>query len=370
MMGQSPIRVAETVNVATPAKVAKSMQAAKRDSLDLVTVVFTAELALLVLQARSIARYMDAGSLASIVVIINDPDEAACRAAVEALRPEYGQFADRLQIVDAASLPNLSRRPLARMEAAFVAHWRGRIRRFFGRRRTKNTAGWRDNNGWSMQQAFKLLSVQVCRGSHVVFLDAKNHFLSPVDTGTFVASDGRARSRTLQADARQLRWVRGSFAKLGLPVPSEQPFEVPPSVTPVAMERRVLASAVGVLEEALGPLECYFALHRGTATEFMLLFAVIDRGEGRWWQTHAEGLPTSLTAFGSADRQAILAAIDAARQDGVPLMGIHRRLLDRLDADVRAALLALWRERRLVADAHDFEQLFPAGQRAATTAET
>lgn len=349
-----------------------NVKIAERPALDLVTVVFTAELSLLALQARSIARYMHAGSLASIIVVINDPHEAACRAAVEALRSEYGEFAERLHIVDAASLLNRSHRLIHRIEAAFVARWRGRIRRLAGRRRIKNTAGWRDNNGWSMQQAFKLLSVQACRGTHVVFLDAKNHFLSPVDAGTFVASDGRPRSRTVVPDARQLRWVKGSFAKLGLSVPTGpaspvSPSLVPPSVTPVVMARETLASAVATLESNLGPLECFFALHRGTATEFMLLFAVVDQGVGHWWQLHAEGLPVSLTAFGSADPQAVRAAIDTARRDDVTLMGIHRRLLDRLDADVRAALLALWRERGLVADEHDFDRLFPVGERASTS---
>ena len=323
-------------------------------TLDLVTVVFAAELPLLVLQARSIARYAEADALGEIVVIANEADEAAGCAAIEALRGEYGRFAGRLRVVAPSSLLEAPSGAFARLEARWVSRWRARRRALF--RRGTNPTGWGGNSGWAMQQAFKLLSVRVCRSSHVVFLDAKNHFLRPLEASLFVDERGRARSRALDPDERQRGWIAASFAALGLSCPP--PERAPPSVTPFAIERDRLAEAVERLSRRLGALERFFALRRRGATEFMLLFAALDEGRGRWWTLFGEGLPVSVTVFGSADRDTLLDTLRTLARHPAPLAGVHRRHLERPDPELREALLALWSGHGLLASADEFDRLF------------
>ena len=56
-----------------------------------------------------------------------------------------------------------------------------------------------------------------------------------------------------------------------------------------------MREGVGALEDRLGPLEVFFSLRKGRATEFMLMFAAIDEGRGLWWERFVEGLPDSAT---------------------------------------------------------------------------
>lgn len=330
-------------------------------SIDLVTVVFSAELPLLKLQARSVARYVDAAALGSIVVILNDPDEARCHRGVEALRGEYGHFADRLRIVPPSALLDSPDGFGARLRTAWVAGGRRRFKAPFRRARPRvNPTGWCGNNGWSMQQAFKLLSARACTASHLVLLDAKNHFLQPVCAARFVAADGRARSRTVLPDAKQREWIEASFTALGLPAPPLGP--VPPTVTPFAIEHSLLVEGAARLTRRLGPLECFFALRRRRATEFMLLYAVLDRGTGDWWRLFAAGLPASHTVFrppeaGDPGDAAMLEAVRALRLRPAALAGVHRTRLERLGAETRRELLGLWMDHGLVADADELDRL-------------
>jgi len=117
--------------------------------LDIVTVVYGRELPSLGLQAHSLARFLDPAGIERVFVVVNDADEAAVAARVEALRPAYGPFAGRLQVVTAEAL--FARRPAGprglRQRAAL---WLTRHRRLypFGVK-----GGWRGNRGWSVQQA-------------------------------------------------------------------------------------------------------------------------------------------------------------------------------------------------------------------------
>ena len=306
--------------------------------IDLVTVVFGEELPLLALQARSVARFFDPEAVARILVVVNDVDEDACAAAVEALRPLYGAFAGRLEVVrpDTLASPRRFSR-LHRAALAYVRHGRGPIMRRLPRR-DRLASGWRGNPGWSMQQAHKLLVVNAASARYVLILDAKNFLVSPVGFPTFVAADGRARSRRVRVADLQRGWIEASFRALGLAAPV--PAEAPPTTTPVVFARSLMREGVDALEERLGPLEAFFSLRKGRATEFMLMFAAIDRGRGRWWELFAPGLPDSTTVYAKGDDRAVLALL--AAEPDQPLMGLHRRVLRRIGDDTREALARHW----------------------------
>lgn len=306
--------------------------------IDLVTVVFGEELPLLALQARSVARFFDPASVARILVVVNDVHEDACAAGVEALRPCYGPLAGRLEVVRPDDL--VGTRPLGlrrRAERWYVRHGRGPLMRSLPRR-DRLASGWRGNPGWSMQQAEKLLAVNAVRAPYVLILDAKNYLVAPVDTSTFVAGDGRARSRAVAVGPLQRGWLEVSFRKLGIAAPA--PAEAPPTTTPFACEREVMRAGVDALEDRLGPLEVFFSLYKGRATEFMLLFAAIDGGRGLWWTRFAPGLPDSSTVYAKGGDAAVHDMLAAT--GGGPFMGLHRRVLRRISDETRAALAESW----------------------------
>lgn len=309
-----------------------------RGRIDVVTVVFREELPLLALQARSIARFFDPDAVARLLVVVNDVHEDATAAAVEALRPLYGPLAGRLEVVrpDGLTSPR-AWGPLRRAELWYVRHGRGPLMRRLPRR-DRLASGWRGNPGWSMQQAQKLLVVNAARAPHVLILDAKNFFVEPVGHATFVAADGRARTRRVAVEPLQRGWVEASFRKLG--VDAAAPAEAPPTTTPVVFETALMHEGVDALEARLGPLEVFFSLWKGRATEFMLMFAAIDRGQGLWWDRFAPGLPDSATIYAKGGDRAVLDLLAAGT--ALPLMGLHRRVLRRIGGEARAALAAFW----------------------------
>ena len=306
--------------------------------LDLVTVVFSEELPLLALQARSISRFFDPDAVARILVVVNDVHEGACVAAIDALRPHYGAMADRLEVVRPDALESQRQLSLRhRAERCYVRHGRGPIMRRLPRR-DRLASGWRGNPGWSMQQAQKLLVANAARAPYVLILDAKNFLVAPVGLATFVAGDGRARTRRLAVADLQRGWIEASFRALGLAVPV--PAEAPPTTTPIVFERGLMREGVEALEDRLGPLECFFSLYKGRATEFMLMFAAIDRGRGAWWERFAPDLPDSATIYGKGGDRAVQEML-AAPPDR-PLMGLHRRVFRRIGDDTRMALARFW----------------------------
>ena len=111
-------------------------------SLSVVTVVFEAEVPLLELQARSIARHVPDGVFDEILVIDNSrrglPEHARRR-----IRDELGDHADRLAFASRADLG-----PTAA-----------------------------DASGWRTQQSLKLMAARRLAADHYVVLDAKNHFI-------------------------------------------------------------------------------------------------------------------------------------------------------------------------------------------------
>ena len=321
---------------------------------DILTVVFMAELPLLELQARSMARHLPPALVGRIMVVPNDWDEAGCIAGIERLRAHYGPLADKLDILRPDTL--VAQHP-RHLRGLYLRHLRGRLRRLLPRR-DRLAGGWRGNSGWAMQQAFKLLGLRAATAPYVLLLDAKNHFLRPVAAADFVAADGRARSRRVEMSALQRGWLAASARKLGVAVPAD----APPTVTPVVIARAPAQAAVARLDARLGPLEEVFALDKGKATEFMLLCLAVELAPPGWWAQFAEGLPAALTVFGSGEDPDIAAALSQAGADNPLLFGLHRRALWRARA-TRQRLGAFFVDHGLFGQAAEAEA-FLAGVRA------
>lgn len=298
--------------------------------LDFVTVIFRTELEMLRLQARSMARFLNPEDVNSILIILNDEDEDACRAGVEAMVAEWGALAKKLQIIPGSVLVRRSPTGLtAGLERFWVGGprcvWRPFRDRVLGRPRV--VYGWARNNGWLTQQAFKLLAVYRATGRYVVILDAKNFFIRKTDATEFVDAEGRPRVEAATQSPKYIEWAECSAKRLGFPVPN--PTSIPPSLTPVVHRRETMMVAVKELETKLGLLESFFVRRSAKSTEFMLLYAAMS-GESADWMAGFSVRQTP-PIYRISNAQSVKATLDAISEEPRALLSFHRKHFRELD---------------------------------------
>jgi hypothetical protein len=124
-------------------------------NLSFVTVVYESEYPLAVLQARSLARYVQLDLIHEIILIDNSDQPMPAQWATEILN-EYGPLRGRVRFLRAAEVCKV---PLT--------------------------------SGWHKQQILKLTVAFLVQSEFYVVLDAKNHFVWSPGRDFFVTSDGR-----------------------------------------------------------------------------------------------------------------------------------------------------------------------------------
>lgn len=313
-------------------------------TFDIVTVVFRREVELLALQAASLDRFFPEDLVRRIFIVLNDVDEAACRARIEAMLPAYGRHAGKVEIVHPADLFLL--RPVTMAErgvAGRAAGWFTRHRHLwpFGRK-----GGWRGNRGWSVQQALKLAIGRAAVAPYVLILDTKNHLVRPVSAASFIGTGGRPRSTLACPDAKQQIWIEASFRRMGMMPPGpENP--APPSITPVCIRTKVLRDAVEAIERRIGPVETFFARKRTRETEFMLLYAHVVGRYGSWSAAFDGGLAPPATIFRSTSDAKIVELLDCIERGEADFLAIHGSRIGKLNPGIQARLERIWQQRGL-----------------------
>jgi hypothetical protein len=330
--------------------------------LDVVTVVYGRELGLLRLQARSIARFLEPDGIGRVVVIVNDADEAAVAARVEAMRGDWGRFAGRLEVVLPDALFGL------RPAACGARGLRQRCRLWLARHRRLYPfgvkSGWRGNRGWSVQQALKLAVARWGDSRFVLLLDAKNHFVREVGVGCFVGPDGRAKSYREPPIDKFRGWIVGSCRLLGVAAPPRAE-PAPPTITPFVVARAVLLGALEALERRAGPAEAFFARARSSESEFMLIYAFACGLPGGWEAAFADGLVPPATVFRDSDAATIDRELGRAERGEAEVFSLHSARIRGLTPAERARIAALWRSRGLPVEA-----VFPAADDGGAPAPT
>ena len=131
---------------------------AQTDAITLVTVVHSTDLPLLALQARSIARFGRNVGIEAIHIFVNDRDAAAVMDQVRHLIPHYGALSERVRVFSGSDVFE---------NAAGRTGMRALFHHFISQRpilQLINRGGWKGNDGWRLQQAFKLASARVAAG--------------------------------------------------------------------------------------------------------------------------------------------------------------------------------------------------------------
>lgn len=288
--------------------------AATARALTFTTVVFGPEAALLRLQARSLAHFLDASCVERIIVLDNCTGGMAARTR-RSLLAEFGtELAPRVTTIRTASLG---------------VHG--------------STAGWRS------QQAAKLLIAQQISTPHYVILDAKNHLIAPAHYEDFVDAAGTARGGThpytshpLRADLeRTLRSLDADDSDIERCLA-----DFPPTATPFVVETalaiRMMRDVAARAGEPFGA-----AFERGRLLEFFLYSGWSILREQRM-PVDGDAIRAPVIWPGRATEEGAAAAIREADATGAAWFSVHRRTLWRADAATRRMLAGFWASRGLM----------------------
>lgn len=280
-------------------------------SLSVVTVVFEAEVPLLLLQARSLRRYAAPDSIDRIIVV-DHTRRGLGRRRCRALRRAYGPLADRLRLVRPEELTVLPP----------------------------------GTTGWVGQQVLKLMAHRVVPSTHYLVLDAKNHWIEPTGTHTFLNDDGRARGASHSFRSHPLAGnVVRVLEYLGVP-PDGWLDHFPVTHTPVVLETAVAAH----LTEELGARHEHgfaFEFTSQGLTEFPLYAGWIIATEGTL-EKHIDGtVVRSTTIWPTSTPAQVAAALAATEHQSSPFLAVHRRALARATPELASVLTEFWWRRGL-----------------------
>jgi len=293
-----------------------------RKPLDVVTVVFNDELRLLKLQARSMGRYLDPTLVGSIYVIVNDRRPAVVRAFfLEHILPEYGSLKHKVR---------------------FLLHddvWQTRNRRF----------------GWQSQQALKLIAARQVKADSYLILDAKNHFVRPVQSDAFFAPDGRLRSHLYLMVPKFQQAFAAACDLFGLPGDHNGPCL--PTTTPFLADRQLVTDMLQTIEARVGqPFEHYFMQAKGRYTEFSLYSAFHLLSRGGFEATYERRNCPTATLFRGirAKPDRVLDVLSRLEDDEEAYcMGVHREILKVSDPTVLNLVKGAWARFDLVTEAKE-----------------
>lgn len=289
------------------------------EPLTFVTVVFEAELTMLRLQARSLARFSPA-DLTARVLVVDNSRRGLARPYVEALLAEYGPLADRVRVVRGVELD--------------PARARG---------------------GWHGQQVLKLAVAREVPTSTYVALDAKNHAIGPLTPESWRAPDGRL---LLPAYSYATHPHRPSLERtlryVGLE-PEAHLEHFPATVTPYPLDRdAVLALMADVEQRSGGPFGAEFL--RAGVTEFFLYAGWLLAHEGTLEARYALTEQNAAVLWPSATAPERVREL-VARSPEPPFFAVHRNALARLGDEAADAVAGMWRDVGLTADVAEGRRL-------------
>lgn len=278
-----------------------------RGGLSAVTVVFEAEVPLLQLQARSIARHVPHGVFDEYLVIDNTRRGLSPRAR-RRVRAELGNHDSRVTFVSRFAFP-----------AAPTA------------------------SGWRSQQSLKLMAARRLTADHYVVLDAKNHFIEATTRADFFDSvTGLPHGGIHSFERHPLRPQLEHVATvLGLePASVAQRFTA--TAPPVVLDRRVvneIVVEVGGGEPDLFPGE----FERAVFTEFFLYSAwQIARGATPDDLVSGRSLVSPTVWAGASTPHEVRSVLERADRSHTTTLAVHRRALAKLSPESVRDLAEFW----------------------------
>lgn len=331
----------------------------KSEKLTIVTVVYLEELPLLRLQARSIRRWFRSADIEKIVVCINQREVSRTIHSLEALLSEYGELASKVEIKTGDDIFSHKGEILAPLliYRKFLARNLSRI--------VRPRTGWRANDGWNIQQAFKLAIARHVTSRYILILDAKNIFIKDVAFSDFVASDGRARAGFSRSNRFNAKWFPGSARVLGLKE-RHHPDLFLKFLTPFCYERTLVVELLDFLEQQKVPVEYIFSTPGNKATEFMLISAWTSCKGKSVDTVFAGNLLRSYTVFSGMDMTLAKRIFQEAVDEGGKCIGLHSKSIDALISEHESLIVRLLIDGEIVESAAEATDILGSSHAAKT----
>lgn len=284
--------------------------------LDIVTIGFTGEMRSLQLQARSLRMFADPAMISRIYIVCNDKAfKPFTRFVKKHVMPEYGPLANRVTVLNYVSVA--------------------------GERIQKT--------GWRSQQALKLLMARLVEGDQFLILDSKNHFIRPVDAGTFVSENGKLRMHQTGINPLFRSHFDAACAYFGVAGSSgiEQAL---PTTTPFVMSAQVARELLDQVEQREGRDFMAFFLQNRAFNEFYFYHAYILSRANAFETLYEQRSKTAVAFFGGAaetpDRiKHLMPALDRSE---ICCTGVHRHILEVGLKENLQALASMWQRFGLV----------------------
>jgi hypothetical protein len=292
--------------------------------IDVVSVFCRRDVALQLLQARSIARYFERSALGRLLFVWNDTREMP-----EALREK---------LTDCVNGVPFELRPAAELgvERASIAV-----------------------DGWTTQQALKLLAARHVATDSYLVLDAKNHFLRPCAVDDFVAPDGRGILPMQDlSDSESFRYCLDYFGV----APETDAMRGALNTTPFVLEAAVVDRMLAALfrKEGQGAAETFLA-HQHRLSEFLAYQAYVLSEGGQLSELFSEATASiGQVVWGSTAQDAVEfeRCMTALEGGSAKVGGLHWMACGIMSARQRARMCGLWRDRELVESTEQGQKIF------------
>lgn len=285
--------------------------------LPIVSVTFSGDLRLTVLQSMSVDRLFDLPDISEYVILINEP-------------------ADNFASVRAVLLRLLR---TAVSEELF-----SKIK----------VLGWTDfypesaRVGFYDQQILKLAVSRLFSAPFYLLLDAKNHFVAKAGWRDFFSGDGRPFLDRVTTSDYWRSNLEGSFVLLGEDPADYELSEMPTSITPFVMVTAEARELVIELEEKYQTiLPSVFKGREGTATEFLVYYAYLSAKQKLARYSCGEKPVRTLFTVWPQEPVTISKYVRESAEPGSVLFGLHRNRIPQLSDSQVLEISAMWRKNLL-----------------------
>jgi len=295
------------------------------ERMDIVTVVYRADVALLKLQARSIRKFFRPRDIGTIIIAVNEmAPERTYSALKDQVVEEYGELIRQVEILPASHL------------------MRPRV----------------NASGWQTQQSLKVLVSSFVNAKHYLVLDAKHHFIRPVTIANFLdRSSGKMRSFRLTSHG-----ALGVHLKSALEYFALEPREYTlPATAPYVMLTSAARTLVSYVEDREQETFDDFMHQRGRQmTEFYLYYAFLEAqlgGADAHYKYGARGA-VQISARHPSTQEKVDAALETLREDKIVCFGLHKTRAPGLTESNVSVITDLWTTQGLFATTEDARAYF------------
>jgi Family of unknown function (DUF6492) len=279
----------------------------------LVTVAHRDDYGLMLLQARSLDKYLSR-DLASEILVIENPQPGQPTNWRDRLFEEYGALAARVRFVEAREVADIPAKV----------------------------------SGWFSQQILKLMVSALISTDRYLVLDGKNHLVREMTRGFVEGASGLPRSYLMDYETHPMKaYLKNTLDYFGLD-PDAHIHAFSPTTTPFVFSTALVRELVRHVEARERRTFPDAFLYDGYKRSEFFLFAAYILSLGRALSDVYElsGAPCP-AIWPESTVTECRDAIAASDNNAMPVFALHRRAIPKLDDSARRDLAAFWIRRGL-----------------------